>query len=260
MRIIFEEEGHKYYREDNVPYQSVSGFIHQVEPYIDWAAKAVKSAKNMKKYKGIDITPKELLAKWENAKNRGAEAGTLLHKKKEQELLGDTTLTIRNSEWLGDRKYSMDISSLEDNTTYPELLMYDHDLRICGQSDQVDIYNSVIDIIDTKTDKKIEFKSYTSEWVRPSYLKPPVSHLEACNGNLYSLKMSLYMYMVWKANGGRYKPGKIKLVWCPIERDEDGIPILYDGQPKQVGEEIIEIPYRKKEVMDILRQYGTKDI
>jgi hypothetical protein len=42
--------------------------------------------------------------------------------------------------------------------------------------------------------------------------------------------MSLYMYLIWKASKGRFKPGKIILNWCPIERDYDGIPILYDHE------------------------------
>ena len=67
------------------------------------------------------------------------------------------------------------------------------------------------------------------------------------------------MYMVWKQCKGKYKPGKIILKWCPIERDEDGIPILYDGVPRIIKEEDIELPYMKKEVIKML-QHGSKNI
>ncbi len=109
------------------------------------------------------------------------------------------------------------------------------------------------------TDKSIDFKAYATEWTEPEYLLPPVNHLQNCNGNIYALKMSLYMYMVWKQCKGRYKPGKIILRWCPIERDEDGIPILYDGVPKILKEEDIELPYLKKEVIKML-QHDSKNI
>ena len=109
------------------------------------------------------------------------------------------------------------------------------------------------------TDKSIDFRAYQTEWTEPEYLLPPVNHLQNCNGNIYALKMSLYMYMVWKQCKGKYKPGKIILKWCPIERDEDGIPVLYDGVPKIIKEEDIELPYLKKEVIKML-QHGSKNI
>lgn len=109
------------------------------------------------------------------------------------------------------------------------------------------------------TDKSIDFRAYQTEWTDPEYLLPPLNHLQNCNGNIYALKMSLYMYMVWKQCKGKYKPGKIILKWCPIERDEDGIPVLYDGVPRIIKEEDIELSYMKKEVIKML-QHGSKNI
>jgi hypothetical protein len=247
LKIVFKEEDHTYTREDSVLYTPVSTVIHSVEPKVDWKQAAIKNSKNLKRFKNISITPTELLAKWDNARVKGSQAGTIVHKIKEEE----EGYISRDGE-----KYSMDITNLSDGV-YRELMIYDHARKICGQSDKIEIIDNTINVLDYKTDKSIDFRGYSSEWKEAEKLLPPVSHLEKCNGNIYSLKMSLYMYMLWEANKGRLKPGKIKLIWCPIERDEDGIPILYDGIPKIIREQVIEIPYRKKEVLNILKAYES---
>jgi hypothetical protein len=126
-----------------------------------------------------------------------------------------------------------------------------------AKSDEVRIENGVINVYDTKTDKEIVWHAYSSDWVKPEKLLEPLGHLDACNGNIYSIKMSLYMFLIWKANRGRFKPGKLILNWCPIVRDEDGIPILKDGQPQIIKEVAVEVPYRKREVMAMLATRKT---
>jgi hypothetical protein len=261
-KVRFVEDVHKYFHGEQ-ELISVSGFTHLFEPEKDWKKIAAKVAKKQGK------TQKEVLDLWELKRNKGSQAGTMVHKIKESEALSGGRFLFENSELgiveseyepTGD-KLSLNIDEIENDTTYPELMIYDLDFRVCGQSDLVVIHNGSINILDYKTDKSIEFKAFSSEWVEPEKLKRPLHHLDACNGNIYSIKMSLYMYLLWKANKGRFKPGKILLMWTPIERDEEGIPVLYDasgakvaenGTPRILFQKDIELPYRKKEVMTML--------
>lgn len=103
------------------------------------------------------------------------------------------------------------------------------------------------------TDAKIEFKAFSSKWVKPRKLLSPIAHLDDSRGNIYSIKMSLYMYMLWKANNGRFKPGKLILEHIHLKRDEEGIPILENDLPVIIGRETLILPYRKKEVVDMLK-------
>jgi hypothetical protein len=251
MRVKFKDDTHQYFAEDDREMISVSSFVKKFEPYKDWAAIARKKSANLKKYEGIIKSADEILAEWERKRVLGTQAGTLLHSEKEELLLGYER--IKTCSVSDGYKWSIPVTELENGYIYPELMIYDFDYMICGQSDKVVIENDTINIYDYKTDKSIDFKGYSSEWKEAEKLMPPVSHLDECNGNIYSLKMSLYMYLLWKANKGKFKSGKIILEWCPIERDEDGVPVLYDGKPKQIAHKEIQLPYRKKEVIAMLK-------
>ena len=142
---------------------------------------------------------------------------------------------------------------------YPECVIYDHFFKICGQSDEVRVINNHINIFDIKTDKAINDRAYQAEWGDPEKLLPPVEHLDSCNKNIYSLKMSMYMYMLWKQNK-HLKIGDIILEWTPIERDVEGIPIFYKGKPKVIKRKPIKVPYLRKEVKAIFEAYKKKEL
>ena len=63
------------------------------------------------------------------------------------------------------------------------------------------------------------------------------------------------MYMLWKANKGRFKPGEIVIEHVHLKRDPDdyNVPILEDGKPVILKREEIRLPYRKKEVLAMLK-------
>jgi hypothetical protein len=266
--VRFKEQGHEYSTLDGKKLISVSGFMHTFEQPKDWNQIAEDSSRNLKRYKKIIKTPQEILAEWEKKRIKGSQAGTMIHKIKEDELLAKKgEVKIIESEFDDNYKYAINIDQLENDTIYPELMIYDLELGLCGQSDEVEIKDDFIIVRDHKTDKSIDFKAFQSQWTPPEMLLGPVSHLENCNGNVYSLKMSMYMYMIWKSSKGRFKPGKLILNWCPIERDYDGIPILYDdqgnvvesnGTPRILYEKEIEIPYRKKEVIAMFESLKKK--
>lgn len=260
--IRFIEENHKYLSQDGKELISVSAFMDTFKEKVDWKKKAKDVANKLTKA-GTPTTTQEVLAKWENKRKRSSEIGTILHSMKEQELIDDPSPCFygKNCErktpstYVGD-KMSIPINSLENNTVYAELMIYDMDHMICGQSDKVIVINNRINIWDYKTDQEIKYKAFSSKWTKPAYFLPPISHLQECNANTYSLKMSLYMYMLWKANKGRFQPGDIIIEHVHLKRDikNDNIPILDSkGLPVVLKIEHVTLPYRKKEVEAMLK-------
>ena len=253
-RVIFLDEGHKYFVGSR-ELISVSALTKQFEAKKDWDVIAKKYAK---KNGG---TAQEWRDKWKEKAKISTEIGTLFHNIREEQLLQQ-----ENNEFFGVKcetlkcnyedgiKYSISIANLPTNTVFPELMIYDLDYGVCGQSDKVITTDTHIHIMDYKTDKDIAFKAFSSEWVKPEKLLAPLQHLDNCNGNIYSLKMSMYMYFLWKQNK-HLKPGKLIIEHITLKRDEDGIPILENGQPVVLKEELIELPYRKTEVIDMLKHY-----
>lgn len=257
-KITFYNDGHKYVLEDGRPMLSVSSFVDSFKEKVDWDKKAANVAKKLTR-EGTPTTMEDVKKMWENKRNISASVGTLLHSIEEErslslgkEIICGVECIVRNIP-RGDVKDSIAIHNLDDQSIYPELMIYDLDSMICGQSDKVIIADNYIHIYDYKTDKEISFKGYSSKWESAKCYLPPISHLEECNGNSYSLKMSMYMYMLWKANKGRLRPGKIVIIHKKLQRDENDIPILIDGLPVVKEEVEIELPYRKKEVMDMLK-------
>lgn len=256
--IKFKSDTHQYFTKDDRELISVSAFTKRFEPKTDWKPIAAKYGKK------VGMTTVEVLKLWEDKRIKGQEAGTLLHDMRESKLLGKEIFEF-GKEKLRHKacivsdgfKWSLPINEIENGFVYPEFMIYDLENMICGQSDKVIVENNRIHIYDYKTDKEIKFKGYSNSFKSAEKLLPPVKHLDNTNGNIYSLKMSLYMYMICRVNIGRFKPGSIILEWCPLERDEEGFPILYDGKPKVMFEKQIELPYRKKEVIDMLKTLKT---
>jgi len=263
-KVKFIEDTHQYLTEDGRELISVSAFTERFKPKVDWKAVAKKVAAK-KTREGEPTTAEDILKKWEDKRDLSAKIGTILHSIKEEELLQqenpifyNTPCSIKNCSYTGTDKWSIPINKLENNTAYPELMIYDFEYMICGQSDKVIVANNKINIWDYKTDAEIKYKAFSSQWVKPQKLLGPLGHLDDCNANIYSIKMSLYMYLLWKANRGTLRTGDIMIEHVHLERDEDGLPILKDNKPIVKKIEQIQLPYRKKEVMDMLETLKVK--
>lgn len=252
-RIKFLEETHQYITEDDRELISVSSFMDRFKNKVDWKAIAKrKAAKETKE--GNPTTTQELLDRWERKRDLSAQIGTLYHGIREEELIKSNCGT-KHCVFLDNIKYSIPINELENGTTYVELMIYDLDHMICGQADKVIVEKGKIHVWDYKTDVEIKYHAFSSKWVEPQKLLKPLQHLDECNYNIYSLKMSLYMYMLWKANKGRFRAGDLVIEHVHLARDpeNDNIPILKDGKPVVQKIEKITLPYRKKEVEDMLK-------
>lgn len=100
-----------------------------------------------------------------------------------------------------------------------------HDTKICGMIDMV-AYNTktnTFEIYDYKTNKEINFKSRFNK-----VLLDPLTHIEDCEFNTYSLQLNIYKYFIEK-----YTPVKIdalKLVWFNVKNDNYQVIPLLDLQ------------------------------
>ena len=175
-RIKFIEETHRYLTEDDRELISVSAFTKKFEEYVDWKAIAKRSAASKTKA-GNPITAQELLDKWERKRDISASIGTLYHSIREQELIDenapvfyDVPCGTTNCDYDGTYKYSIPINELTNSTVYPELMIYDLEHMICGQSDKVIVANNKIHIWDYKTDAEIKFVGYSSTWKKATKL------------------------------------------------------------------------------------------
>lgn len=263
MNIKFIENTHQYFAEESGRSKeliSVSKFAKQFEAYKDWYAIAEKYAKKNGE------TAEYWQKTWKDKALKSSTVGTIFHNIREQELVAD-----ENTEYEGVRcaremctfsdgvKWGIPITNLKANTFYPELIIYDLDFGICGQSDKVIVTDTHIHIGDYKTDKVLDFKGYSNQWKKAEKLLAPLDHLDNCNGVMYSLKMSLYMYMLWKQNK-HLLPGKLFIEHITLKRDEEGIPVLDENnRPIVLKEEIVEVPYLKKEVILMLKHYQHKN-
>jgi len=264
-KVKFIEESHQYILDDNRELISVSAFTERFKNKVNWNEIAAKVAKKKTRL-GEPTTTQEVLAKWERKRDIASSIGTKYHSLREMDShdtpnFYNVKCNIEFCPIIDNYKHSIPINQLQDNTEYRELMIYDIDHMICGQADKVIVVNKKINIWDYKTDAKIDYKAFSSKWTDPARLLPPLSHLEECNANIYSIKMSLYMYLLWKSNRGLLKPGDIILEHIQLERDpnNDNLPVLdKKGLPIVLKIDKIKLPYRKKEVIEMLETIYSK--
>lgn len=258
-RITFEEKEHKYFNGKGEEYISVSHLHHHLIKEKNWEEIAERYAS--KHGKTVD----EVKSEWEEKKKHGCDVGHILHEEEEKRILEKKIHTYRGKEHgviqckknKDGIKESIDLVTLQQNGNqfYPELIIYDEESKVAGQTDLCIVTGKKFFILDYKTDKEIEWESFSTDSILPTYLKEPVSHLQECNGLLYSLKMSMYAYFIKKANP-ELTLGGIWLMHYRMKRDIDGMVITNkEGSPVRTGRKDYKIRYRENEVKAILKSY-----
>lgn len=264
MILRFTPHDHKYTsikKEDEKDWLSVTSFIGNFKQPFDADSIATKSAKN-KKSKWYGMSPDDIKAAWKSEANRATSLGTWYHNCREKDICeletierqGLTIPVIKPIEIEG-VKYSPD-QKLSDGV-YPEHLVYLKSAGICGQSDLVEVINGHVHITDYKTNKEIKTEGFTNWQGMTQKMLAPVSHLDDCNLNHYSLQLSLYLYMILKHNP-RLKPGTLIIHHIQFEtvgEDKFGNPITgLDSNGDPVVKDIVQydLPYLKQEVISLL--------
>lgn len=257
--IIFEKKNHLYLNNINEKYTSATTFLKNFTEKKDWSEIAnqyfkagVKNAINKfckkeqinKKefediFKNEEFNSESLLKYWDKKGKEKADIGTYWHKIKENNIDENET----------DEKISFD---LENNSNllgeYKEFILYSHRYKIAGQSDKITIFNDKSFIIeDYKFIKELNFNSYIKRNQEKEFFLAPINHIEYCNGNLYTLQLSLYAYLLEEYG---YKCKNLFLLHNVL--NEKGTEILKENK--------IEVNYLKKEIKNLLNFHELKNI
>jgi hypothetical protein len=264
MAVIFRAEDHSYRSQDpleDIKWLSVTSIISAFKQPFDADGMAMKSAKN-KKSKWFGLTPAEIKAAWSAEAEKASTLGTFYHNQRESDLTEIDTLVrsgvsvpIFRPRMEGGEKIAPE-QKLE-NGVYPEHFVYLKSAGVCGQSDLVEVVNKVVSITDYKTNKEIKMEGFKSWDGKAQMMTGPVAHLEDCHKNHYALQLSLYLYIILKHNPS-YTPGKLCLHHVVFEEDghdKYGNRIIrhdFNGNPSVKDIRVIDLPYFKKEVIDII--------
>lgn len=264
MSLIFIPETHTYKSINNPDkvWLSVTKVISKFKKPFDSQKVAEKVSKS-KKSKWFGKSADEILKIWDGEKNRSLDLGNWYHNKMEDFLLSSDTILVNDvvlkvhQPLVDENGYKKAHDPMLENGVYPELFIYNNNLGICGQSDIVEIINGKIYITDYKTSKDIKKEAYVNWEGVSSKMLSPLSHLDDCNFNHYSLQLNLYLYMI-KRHNPSLEYGKMTIKHIIFEDDgldDNGYPLYKktdDGEP--IIKEIIDInvPLMTSEIKSIL--------
>lgn len=173
---------------------------------------------------------KEILQSYADTNREACEHGTAVHAKmenlfyqKDEKRLSTFGLGGKIDVEKGYYKFD------KERAIYPEILLSyapDEYLRISGQADIVIKDGNEFIIGDWKTVRSIDKESYFDKSKKKrQMLKFPLDNIQDSNFWIYSLQLSLYMYMIQQMNP-KYKCKKLIL----IHIDRDGNETEYECQ------------------------------
>lgn len=166
------------------------------------------------------ITQQEILKEWEDKRIYGTTRGSFIHKVIEDRTQRKTfeypyPQEIVDIGW--EDKFNKEIKILSgqiDNfiKDTKDLIIVKNELIVCNDiiAGQVDLLTNR-NIIDIKTDKKIDFHNKYQNFKRP------ISHLSQCEFNKYSLQISMYRYLL--ECQGIILPDDDYIVWFNVNND-----------------------------------------
>ena len=263
--IKFTADNHKYTsikQEDEQDWMSVTSLIGSFKQPFEADKIAVKASKN-KKSKWYGMTPEDIKAAWKNEANRATTLGTWYHNCRESDLCSfqsmerhGVTVPVFKPVEIDGVKYSPEQKLKEG--VYPEHMVYLRSAGICGQSDLVEVINGEVHITDYKTNKEIKSEGFTNWEGVTQKMEPPLSHLDDCNLNHYTLQLSLYMFIILKHNP-KLKPGTLTIHHILFEeagKDKFGNPIAAldtNGDPIVTDIVQYDLPYLKQEAITIVQ-------
>jgi len=262
--IVFNADNHSYTSIDGeaIDWISVTTLVSHFKKPFD-AKKVAERVSKSKRSKWYGIDPVIIQQIWTNEADRSTTLGTWYHNQREDDICslasmereGVTVPVFKPTELKEGDKIAP--SQKLEPGVYPEHMVYLRSIGICGQSDLVEVVNGKVNIIDYKTNKKIDTESYVDWEGKSEMMLPPVDNLEDCNFYHYALQLSVYMYIILKHNP-KLKPGKIFIhhIIFQVEREDNwGYPITkLDENGEPVVKEVIPIaiPYLIDEVQAII--------
>lgn len=267
MKVTFKEEGHLYESFPAVSWTSVTKVVEMFCPEFDERKQALLSSQNERsKWYGIPVN--KILHLWEVERDRSTEAGSWFHHKMEIKAIKTgskvhrgKTINVYESPFVDGIKVARD-QELKDGI-YPEHLIYNEKIGVCGQSDLVFVSDGYVDISDYKTNKEMKLNAYGHQFGNPQRMLIPVNNLEDCNFYHYALQLSIYMKLILMKNPA-LKPGKLELIHITFELekyDEYGFPVLKSDKNGYIVKEIkkYNAPYLEKEAVAVLKVMYQKN-
>ena len=155
----------------------------------------------------------DILDEWSKTNADSKERGTKIHSDLEHQYLGKSSCQMRSYGLGGTfevntneslEKNNLDLLSIERGV-FPEYMIYrrsdDNKFRLAGQIDLLIKDGNDIYIVDYKTNKSIDEKSYFDTRTKKSQMmKYPMNNLMDCNKVHYTLQLSTYAWMLQKLN------------------------------------------------------------
>ena len=262
--IKFNADNHSYTSIDGeaIDWISVTTLVSHFKKPFD-AKKVAERVSKSKRSKWYGIDPVIIQQIWTNEADRSTTLGTWYHNQREDDICslasmereGVTVPVFKPTELKEGDKIAP--SQKLEPGVYPEHMVYLRSIGICGQSDLVEVVNGKVNIIDYKTNKKIDTESYVDWEGKSEMMLPPVDNLEDCNFYHYALQLSVYMYIILKHNP-KLKPGRIFIhhVMFEVEAEDNwGYPVTKkdeNGDPVIKEVKAIAVPYLVDEVQAII--------
>jgi hypothetical protein len=217
------------------------------------AEKCAASDKYKAKHKyPKDITGAEIIEMW-NAKNRKAvERGKKFHAMQEEKWYKKGKNVFKHEILENGLKVSRSLVDLKPGV-YPELMLYNLEYNIVGQSDEVEIYdNKEFSIRDWKTNETLDFEGVkifdpTSKTKKQKLMYQPLHKYPDCNGTHYQVQLSLYAWML-EQFGYKCRDLLIKHAIFEEIRNEDVF----------VNEIHYPLDYAKKDIKNLLIHFKNK--
>lgn len=155
----------------------------------------------------------DILDEWSKTNADSKERGTKIHSDLEHQYLGKSSCQMRSYGLGGTfevntneslEKNNLDLLSIERGV-FPEYMIYrrsdDNKFRLAGQIDLLIKDGNDIYIVDYKTNKSIDEKSYFDTRTKKSQMmRYPMNNLMDCNKVHYTLQLSTYAWMLQKLN------------------------------------------------------------
>lgn len=155
----------------------------------------------------------DILDEWQKSNIESCARGTKIHAELEHQLTGKKESEIKQyglgGKFLVNTNETLDKDNLElldiEKGVFPEYLVYrksdDGKFKLAGQIDLLIKDGNEIHIIDYKTNKKIEEKSFfDSKSKKCQMMKYPLNNLMDCNKVHYTLQLSTYAWMLQQIN------------------------------------------------------------
>jgi len=247
--ITFKEASHQYFDPQGTEFTSVSRVIQTVTPKFDRQniSMAMARKKAQEDDISVDRAQKLILQDWDHKRDSAIDRGNWIHDNLEAYLtIGScdeklVPVAMRVASFLsGYYKY------------FCEALIYDSDFNVAGQADLVPQRQQdpkgVVDFFDYKTNESrgiyfdsIKRKDGAIVKHYNQFLKEPLSHLEHCNYNTYSLQLSIYAYMAAQTFG--ITVGKLGIIFID----------------KEFKIRMYAVPYMKMEVIALLKHFKDRN-